>query len=146
MSKIKLNVQHEYITLGMPNGNFTISYNGYKCSGGLSFDQAGFDSLVKFVKDKNNGKNMGEIMAKLANEEVLSKVWPNWDKPAKVTIYQIGAKVKIAAKLPDGSPIRVNPAKYGIGVVTEDKGKKSVTVRWEHAGLIGMQRELIEPV
>ena len=48
--KLSLNVQHDYITLRTPNGNFTAGYSRFKASGGITNES--FTKLMKFVEEQ----------------------------------------------------------------------------------------------
>ena len=76
--KLSLNVQHEYITLRMPNGSFTASFSRFKGSGGL--DKDSFGRLIKFVEES---KSFLAGMEMLLNPEVLTELFPSWDSSQK---------------------------------------------------------------
>lgn len=130
--KIKLNEQHDYMTIRMPNGNFTGSFSGFKASGGLVLDKTGaFDRMVKFVEDVSNGKTFGDRMRKLADEKVMSKIWPQWNTVVE-NPFGIGDKVIMPFK-----------PKYGTGVITEIK-KKNVVVQFPNQPIFSVSHELLE--
>jgi len=63
----KLNVQHNYITLKLPTGNFTTSYGGAKCSGQLVKMKGAFEALDKYVQTAAKTKSYGDAMNDLLN-------------------------------------------------------------------------------
>ena len=56
----KLNIQHNYITLKLPTGNFTTSYGGAKASGQLAKMPGAFQALDKYVQTAGKTKSFGE--------------------------------------------------------------------------------------
>lgn len=75
--KLSLNLQHDYITLRTPNGNFTAGYSRFKASGGI--DRVSFEKLMKFVDPKGDLSGCVDNMRKLLDPKVLSKYFPDWD-------------------------------------------------------------------
>jgi hypothetical protein len=59
----KLNVQHNYITLKLPTGNFTTSYGGAKCSGQLVKMKGAFEALDKYVQTAANTFVTGDLVS-----------------------------------------------------------------------------------
>lgn len=86
--KLSLNVQHDYITLRTPNGNFTAGYSRFKASGGITNES--FTKLMKFVDPNGDLSGCIDNMRKLLNPKVLSKYFPDWDnapvEPALVKV------------------------------------------------------------
>lgn len=109
-SKLSLNVQHSYITLRTPNGNFTKSYSGWKASGKLATDNKAVNAIVDFVKKETTNSTVGKAMEKLCNEKTLSKLWPNWNEEAKPA-------PKVSQK--------VDAGKYGKGEVKKVTAKNA---------------------
>jgi len=98
--KLSLNVQHEYITLKTPNGNFTTSYRGAKASGKLAAHPTAFKELDKYIHQSvKDGKikNYGDAMETLLDPKVLSKFWAEWDED--LNVVGIGDKVTFTEKL-----------------------------------------------
>lgn len=123
MSKATLNNQHEYITLRMPNGNFTVSFNGYKASGGIV--QAGtevFKRFVKFVDEGRKTKSIGEVMQELTDETVLSSLWQDWDKVIK-NPFKVGNRVVMPKKMNYGAGEIYKVTKKNCGVVFKREGR-----------------------
>lgn len=78
-AKLSLNIQHDYITLKTPNGNYTQSYGGVKATGKLA---VAFNSINNFVKAElaKENANLGDVMQMLTNEELMTSLWPDWNK------------------------------------------------------------------
>jgi len=102
-----LNLQHEYITLKCPNGNFTTSFGGITASGALASNKEAFDKLDAHVK--NFTGNKGDAMRSLLNEELLTTLWPDWNKKTTIKIG-IGDIVSIKGmpKYKDGKVEKLN--------------------------------------
>lgn len=111
--KVSLNIQHDYITLRTPNGNFTSSWSGYKATGKLAKH---FDKFVDFMKKSNLKK--GEAMAELAKEETLNQLFSGWDE-----IHTIDYKVGEMVVFSDRAFRAKYPSAYE---VLEIKGKSAV--------------------
>lgn len=92
--KLSLNVQHEFITLRTPNGNFTTSFAGAKASGKLAAHPTAFKELDKYVQGMGKEKkemNFTQIMETLLNPEVLATMFKEWDETP--TTVSVGNKV-----------------------------------------------------
>jgi hypothetical protein len=77
---LSLNVQHNYITLKTPNGNFTVSRSGYKATGKLASSDKAFKAILNFFDTRRKaGYNNGEVMNMLADEKILVSLWPDWN-------------------------------------------------------------------
>jgi hypothetical protein len=115
-SKLSLNVQHDYITLRTPNGNFTMSFGGYRASGKLASHPTAFNAIMKFLKE-HKGTNI-EQMTDLTKEEILSTLYPEWNASTSVN-YGVGDMVRFT------SPhfVKTYPATYK---VLEMKMKKVI--------------------
>lgn len=85
-AKVSLNIQHDYITLKLPVGNFTTSYGGAKASGELAGMKGAFAALDKYVQERMKNKTAGEAMQELTNPELLDQLVPGWDKPTVVEV------------------------------------------------------------
>lgn len=85
--KLSLNIQHDYITLRTPNGNFTVGRYGARKA--TLTDENAFNCLCEYV-DKSK-KALGDAMEDLLNPKILSKYFPNWDSEKKS--YKVGEKV-----------------------------------------------------
>jgi predicted ATP-dependent Lon-type protease len=112
----KLNVQHNYITLKLPTGNFTTSYVGAKCSGQLVKMKGAFEALDKYVQTASKTKSYGEAMNDLTNPTLLNKLVPGWDKPVIADTFVTGDLVSFT----DGMFVKKYPGKFE---VTSVKGK-----------------------
>jgi len=117
-AKITLNVQHDYITLKLPVGNFTKSYGGTKTSGQLVTMKGAFDAIDNYIKNKSKEtkKNFGEIMQELTNPDVMDALVPGWDQP-KVVVLAGGDTVKFsepayAKRYPASYPVAYVKGKY----------------------------------
>jgi hypothetical protein len=77
---LSLNVQHEYITLRTPNGNYTYSYSGSISGRLVEFPQAikNIDNYIKTELAKKQ-RNLGQIMEDLTNETLMTQLWPEWN-------------------------------------------------------------------
>ena len=89
----KLNIQHNYITLKLPTGNFTTSFGGAKVSGQLVKIKGAFQALDKYVQTTSKTKSVGDAMNDLLNPTLLNKLVPGWDKPVVAEIFVAGDKV-----------------------------------------------------
>ncbi len=90
----KLNVQHDYITLKLPIGNFTTSFGGSKASGELVQMKGAFEKLDNYVQTASKSKSIGESMNDLLDTKLLNKLVPGWDKPTVADSFTEGDKVK----------------------------------------------------
>lgn len=132
MARATLNTQHDYITLRMPNGNFTVSYSGYKASGGLVDDDGGaFKRFVNHVKKERQTKTVGEVMEELTKKELLDSIWSDWDKVVK-NEFKKGNKVIV--------PLKPN---YGTGEIY-NVNKKTCDVLFKRHGRIRISFRLLE--
>lgn len=135
-SSLKLNTQHDYVTLKTPNGNFTSSYGGLKFSGQLASNDKATKAITKFYDEKLKKNNVGEVMEMLCNEAVLSSLWPEWN--AVQISFEIGDTVKPKAEFFKN--------KYPMpGVVKEHSGK-NYFVKFTDKGTIGFQAFMLEKI
>jgi hypothetical protein len=86
----KLKVTHDYITLSLPVGNYTVSFNGRKASGQLATMKGAFATLNKYVDQESKTKSYGEVMEQLTNIEVLNQVFPEWNQAKEVDTFKVG--------------------------------------------------------
>lgn len=91
---LSLNVQHEYITLKTPRGNYTASYSGAKASGELASIPGAFKALDNYVHNKEDKRSLLDRFKDLLKPSVMDKLVPGWDKPAPVDELSPGDKVK----------------------------------------------------
>lgn len=130
----KLNVQHDYITLKLPTGNFTTSYRGAKCSGQLVKMKGAFEALDKYVQTAMKTKTAGEAMNDLLDTKLLDKLVPGWDKPVIADTFVAGDTVEFK----DGMFAKKYPGKF---VVSSVKGKytyiKTTNKRTGNAETVG---------
>ena len=113
----KLNIQHNYITLKLPTGNFTTSYGGAKASGQLTKMPGAFTALDKYVQTAGKTKSFGEAMNDLLNPVLLDQLVPGWDKPVIAEVFVTGDKVvfksgMFAKKYPGTYDVRSQKGKY----------------------------------
>lgn len=113
----KLNVQHSYITLKLPTGNFTTSFGGAKVSGQLVKMKGAFEALDKYVQTAGKTKSFGEAMNDLLNPKLLDQLVPGWDKPVVAEVFEPGDKVvfksgPFAKKYPGTYDVRSQKGKY----------------------------------
>lgn len=123
----KLNIQHNYITLKLPTGNFTTSYGGAKASGQLAKMPGAFQALDKYVQTAGKTKSFGEAMNDLLNPVLLNKLVPGWDKPVIAEVFVAGDKVvfksgMFAKKYPGTYDVRSQKGKYTYITVTNKVG------------------------
>ena len=112
----KLNVQHNYITLKLPTGNFTTSYGGAKCSGQLVKMKGAFEALDNYVQTESKTRTVGDAMNDLLNVKLLNKLVPGWDKPVIADTFVTGDFVSFT----DSIFTKKYPGKFE---VTSVKGK-----------------------
>lgn len=93
-SGLSLNVQHDYITLKTPNGNYTSSWGGSKGSGKLAQDDKSFVAIDKYVETNKKKSSVGDVMKTLLDPKVLSSLWSNWNEEIKVNDFVPTDKVK----------------------------------------------------
>lgn len=115
-SSPKLNVQHNYITLKLPTGNFTTSYGGAKCSGQLVKMKGAFIALDNYVQTQMKTRNAGDAMNDLLNPVLLNRLVPGWDKPTIADTFVAGDTVSFI----DGMFVKKYPGKFDVVSV---KGK-----------------------
>lgn len=112
----KLNVQHSYITLKLPTGNFTTSFGGAKVSGQLVKMKGAFEALDSYVQNASKTKSFGEAMNDLLDTKLLDKLVPGWDKPVVAEVFAAGDE----ASFKDGLFAKKYPGTYK---VSGTKGK-----------------------
>ena len=112
----KLNIQHNYITLKLPTGNFTTSFGGAKVSGQLVKMAGAFAALDKYVQEQSKSRTYGDAMNDLLNPALLDKLVPGWDKPVVAEKFSEGDK----AAFKDGLFAKKYPGEYK---VFKTKGK-----------------------
>lgn len=77
---LRLNVQHDYVSLVHANWRYTVSFGGEKGSGILAKDAKAFQALSDYVKQQRAaGRNVGDIMKSLADTAVITRLWPEWN-------------------------------------------------------------------
>jgi len=114
---LSLNIQHDYITLKTPNGNYTSSWGGAKASGKLAQDGKAFSAIDKYVQTKIKGSNYGDVMKTLLNPTVLSSLWPDWNQKVEDNTFLPNDKVKFnqpmfIKKYPNGGVVTKVARKY----------------------------------
>lgn len=123
----KLNVQHGYITLKLPTGNFTTSFGGSKVSGQLVKMKGAFEALDKYVQTASKTKTFGDAMNDLLDTNLLDKLVPGWDKPAVAESFVPGDKVSFkeglfAKKYPSAYEVVHTKGKYTYILVPNKTG------------------------
>lgn len=116
---LSLNMQHDYITLKTPNGNFTTSWGGAKASGKLAKNSKAFNALDKYVQ---TSENFGDAMKNLLNPEILTSLWSDWNAPVKKNDFAPGDVVKFE---PDSLFIK----KYPNGGVVSSVSRVNVFIK-----------------
>lgn len=124
--KLSINNQHEYFTLRMPKGSFTMSYRGMR---GTGLTNSEFSAIVEYVNPARNSANGAEVFEKmnqLLDPKNLKKLVKDWDvsrKPAKADLPKLkrGQTVSVdineLAKIAPSSATRMT--KYAVrGKVT----------------------------
>lgn len=127
---LSLNIQHEFITLRTPNGNFTTSYSGAKTSGNMASVRGLVEKLDNYVQNFKGTK--GDAMRSLMDESKLAEFWPEWNKKYEITI-----------KVDDIVSIKGMP-KYKNGKV-EKLNKKNANIRFNGNQLVSVPYNMIEP-
>jgi hypothetical protein len=112
----KLNIQHDYITLKLPTGNYTTSYRGAKVSGQLCNMKGAFEALDGYVEKTRKTKTVGDAMNDLLDKTLLDKLVPGWDKPVIADTFANGDVVSFM----DGFFSKKYPSTY---TVDSAKGK-----------------------
>ena len=126
----KLNIQHNYITLKLPTGNFTSSFGGTKVSGQLVKMKGAFQALDNYVQTASKTKSFGEAMNDLLNPTLLNKLVPGWDKPVVAEVFTVGDKVYFkdslfSKKYPGTYDVRLQKGKYTYITVVNKLGVAS---------------------
>lgn len=91
---LSLNVQHDYITLKTPNGNYTTSWGGAKSSGKLTQNSKAFNAIDRYVETKRKSMNFLDVMKSLLEPKVLSLLWEGWNEEVKPNNFVKDDKVK----------------------------------------------------
>jgi hypothetical protein len=127
----KLNVQHNYITLKLPTGNFTTSYSGAKASGQLAKMSGAFTALDRYVQTATKTKSVGDAMNDLLNPTLLNQLVPGWDKPVIAETFIVGDGVVFksglfAKKYPGTYEVKGTKGKYTYITLTNKVGKTEI--------------------
>ena len=127
----KLNIQHNYITLKLPIGNFTTSYSGAKASGQLAKIPGAFTALDRYVQTATKTKSVGDAMNDLLNPTLLNQLVPGWDKPVIAETFIVGDKVVFksglfAKKYPGTYEVKGTKGKYTYITLTNKVGKTEI--------------------
>lgn len=135
-----INTRKGGMSLVTPNGRFSMSYGGERASGYLAHpsQSKAFHNLINFVnaESKKEGMNNGKAFEKLADEKILTALWPDWNKSTE-NPFDIGQRVQMSIE-------RYRP-KYGLGSVVEIRGK-DVVVSWDKGARVCMSFDLIAPL
>jgi len=118
---LSLNIQHDYITLRTPNGNFTNSWGGAKASGKLAMDNKAFNAIDKFIQINSKNSNYKDVMVTLLDPKVISPLWSGWNEEVKKNDFQINDKVKFI-------PNCLFTKKYPNGGVVKKVSRKNVFI------------------
>jgi len=127
----KLNIQHNYITLKLPVGNFTTSYSGAKASGQLAKMPGAFNALDRYVQTATKTKSVGDAMNDLLNPTLLNQLVPGWDKPVIAETFIVGDQVVFksglfAKKYPGTYEVKGTKGKYTYITLTNKVGKTEI--------------------
>lgn len=87
-SKLSINVQHDYITLRTPNGNYTTSWGGSKSSGKLASHRTAFNNIDKYVQKEMKTSKLIDVMTNLTIPSVLSTLWSEWNEVVTVNDFE----------------------------------------------------------
>jgi len=114
---LSLNVQHDYITLRTPNGNYTSSWGGARASGKLAQSKNGFNNIDKYVETIKKEKVLIDVMKDLIKTEIISTLWSGWNEEIKKNDFASGNNVKfnnslLAKKYPNGGVVKNVARKY----------------------------------
>jgi hypothetical protein len=112
-STLSLNIQHDYITIKTPNGNYTTSWNGSRASGKLGIHPTAFRNIDRYVETevRKPGGNYGDVMKTLTDPKVLSTLWPEWNETVEPNNFAPTDKVvfksdsMFARKFPKGGVV-----------------------------------------
>jgi len=92
-AKIKILVNHDYLSVVTPNGRFTLNRSGYKASGLMCVGKT-FNNIAKHVDEQlAKGLNNEEALKTLLDEKTMSKLFPDWNK--EDIVYTAGQTVKL---------------------------------------------------
>jgi hypothetical protein len=116
---LSINVQHDYITLRTPNGNFTTSWNGAKATGKLA--KEAFETIDKYVQEKMKTSTAGDAMEYLLDTKILSSLWKGWNQEIKPNLFILNDNVNF------NEPLFIK--KYPKGGVVVKVSKKTVYIR-----------------
>lgn len=134
---LSLNVQHEYITLKTPNGNFTTSYRGAKASGKLAAHPTAFKELDNYIHKQFDAKvTFGERMETLLDPKVLERFFPEWNNA--LPELKVGDKVKLTDAFAKKYP--------HAGIIKQIKRKTAYLELPNERGLIGFDMAFMEKV
>jgi hypothetical protein len=125
-AKITINVQHDYLTLKLPVGNFTTSYGGAKASGQLASMPGAFKALDSYVQEHAKKRTYKEVFDTLMNPELMDTLVPGWDNP-KTLNASVGDTVKFtnpifSKKYPGNYVVKSMTPKY-VNITVMEKGK-----------------------
>ena len=84
---LSVNLQHDYLTLKTPVGNFTTGRSGAKASGQLTSIPGAFKAIDDYVENAvKNKKSYGEAFKDLLDPKLMDVLVPGWDKPKVVNV------------------------------------------------------------
>ncbi len=134
-ANIKINSQHDYITIKMPVANFTVSRSGERASGPMPAEV--FNAfLARLAAFDKQGLNRGDAVAKLVEE--IPTIWPGYADVC-TTVFNVGDKARVAPSSPFAKKY---PTVGTVGKVA----KKYVYLRFETPGLVGFEKCYLEKV
>lgn len=135
--KIRVQETSGGMSLVTPNGRFSMSYSGERASGYLAHasQSKAFHALINFVNAESvkEGMNNGKAFAMLADEKLLTTLWPEWNKSTE-NPFKSGQRVQMS--------MEKYRAKYGLGTIAETKGKDVIVV-WDSGRRVQMSFDLI---
>ena len=124
----KLLVNHDYITLKLPTGNFTTSRSGAKVTGQLVNMGNAFNVLDNYIQTQAKTRTMFAAFNDLLNPKLLDKLVPNWNNPIIAENLVEGDFVKFTStsfikKYPNSYVVRYTKGKYTYILVPNKKGE-----------------------
>lgn len=133
---LSLNIQHDYLTLKTPNGNFTTSWGGAKASGKLAQNSKAFNALDNYVQTERKKSSVGEAMKNLLNPEILTSLWSDWNAEVKKNTFAPGDVVKFES----GSLFE---KKYPNGGIVQSVSRVNVFIRLSEKDICGFDYQTL---
>jgi len=86
-SLLSLNIQHDYITLRTPNGNYTTKWSGAKASGKMATHPTAFKNIDTYVQTERKSRKLGDVMLSLTDPKILSSLWSEWNESIEPNLF-----------------------------------------------------------